>query len=291
MKISLMSIAFRNLYREGTMEVSDFVRYCAQLKLDGVEITCSDEEGIYGKVEQALEETGLIVSSYNLNLPLLSVDKAERTAAWRAFQEGVRRAKALVARSVMLFPSPLEYTDPDEERRKWIEMCRECAGYAEDEGVLLTMENVGFPKGIPLCGKVTHMREIVEGVGSPSFRLTFDTGNFIMAGEDPVAAFRSLAPFVAHMHLKDVVVEEGVRGERYTEVAIGTGIMDFQPIVEGLRARGYTGFLSMECAGPGDRAAKERMVEVSLQNTRGMLSDKPRTEQNRCIEELPGGAA
>ena len=285
MKISVMSIAFRDLYRKGEIGISDFIRICAQLGLDGVEITgvdeavCASKEGVHGSVEGALEETGLTVSSYNLNVPLLSADETERTEAWRAFREGLGRAGALRARQVMLFLGPLEYTDPDRERKRWIEVCKTCAAYAEAEGILLTTENVGFPRGIPVRGKAAHMREIVEGVDSPFFRLTFDTGNFVMAGEDPAANLRELVPFVAHVHLKDVahrvgvVIEKVAGGSRYTEVAIGTGIIDFQPIFEELKMRGYAGSLSIECAGPGDRAAKERMVEISVQNTREMLAN------------------
>ena len=267
-----MSLAFRHLYRNGEMDISDFIRMCARLGVDGVEITQNDEGCVHERTTHALEETGLTVSSYNLNLPLLSLDEAERTEAWSAFHRGLKRAKALRARSVMVFPGLLEYTDPDEERKRWVEACKDCAAYAEAEGILLTMENVGFPKGIPVRGRVAYMKEIVEGVGSAFFRLTFDTGNFLMAGDDPADDLRQLAPFVAHVHLKDVVTEEVARDRRYTEVAIGTGIMDFQSIFEELKTRGYTGFLSLECAGPGDRATKERMVETSIRNTSKMLS-------------------
>ena len=271
MKISVMSIAFRELYRKGEMDVSDFVRICAQLAVDGVEITRSDEQGVEQRTEQALKETGLAVSSYNLSAAILSADQARQTEAWEAFRDGLDRAKRLRAGSVMVFPGPLQYTDPDRERKSWIAACKVCAAYAEAKDLLVTMENIGSQQGIPIRGKVAHMREIVEGVGSPFFRLAFDTGNFLMAEEDPGAALQELAPFVAHIHLKDVVIRRVGREGRYTETAVGAGVVDFQPIFEELRARDYAAFVSLECAGGGGRAPKEHMVEISVRNTRKML--------------------
>ena len=49
MKISLMSIAFRDLYRKGEMDVSDFIRICAQLGLDGVEISVRNARKMLGE--------------------------------------------------------------------------------------------------------------------------------------------------------------------------------------------------------------------------------------------------
>jgi len=266
MKISAMSIAFRSMYRE-EMQVSDFVRYCARTGLDGVEIARADEEGVEEEVGEALKETGLVLASYNFGVGLLSSDEGNRTHAWEEFRKGLKRAKTIGARSVMLFPGPLGQGDPDEERRRSIEACRKCSEYAGKEGILLTVENVGSPKGLPVQGRIEHMLEIVEGVNSPNFRLTFDTGNFVMAGEDPVEAIGKLAPFVVHVHIKDVLRD----GERYKEVAVCEGIVDFKAIFRKLKAYGYDGFLSLECSGPGDRAAKESMVELSLRNLREIL--------------------
>jgi len=268
MKISAMSIAFRSLYREGEMQVSDFIRYCARIGLDGVEITRVDEEGVEEEVEEALKETGLVVASYNFGVGLLSSDEGERAHAWEEFKKGIRRAKALKARSVMLFPGPLGQEDPDEERMRLIEACRRCSEYASKERMQLTMENVGSPKGIQVHGRAEHMSEIFEGVNSPNFGLAFDTGNFVMAGEDPVEAIGKLAPFVVHVHLKDVVRNCG----RCKEVAVGEGVVDFRAIFRELKSHGYESFLSLECSAPGDRTAKERMVELSVRNVKGMLA-------------------
>ena len=79
MKISAMSIAFRSLYRS-EMEITDFIRYCAQAGLDGVEISSVDEEGIEQEVDQALQETGLAVCSYNCRAGFLGCSEREMTS-------------------------------------------------------------------------------------------------------------------------------------------------------------------------------------------------------------------
>lgn len=272
MRLSVMSIAFRGQYRTGRMDIADFIRFAHDAGCDGVELTAADESGFEDQVEQALAATGLPVSSYNLRVELLAGEAAARQAAWDQFQQGVARARALDAAGVMLFPAPLDCEDPVAARQLLVTACRRCAEHAAQEGVRLTMENVGSPAGLRLIGQPDHMRQIVEGVDHPAFRLTFDTGNFAMGGQDPLAAFADLAPFVTHVHLKDVAPRNAGNATQYSEVAIGAGMLDFGAFFRALRARAYQGFLSVECAGAGGRAAKEEMISTSVRNTRAFLA-------------------
>lgn len=268
MKLSMMSILFRAQYREGTVAISDFIRYAAETGVEGVELTRVDETGAEKDVDAALAQTGLAVASYNVRVALLSAEAAERSAAWEIYRQGLRRAKALGASSMMLFPGPLGIRSADEERKHLVQALRECARIASGEDITLTMESMGVPPNVQVHGTISHMLEIVNGVDSDNFRLAFDTGNFIYAGEDPSEAIRKLAPFTAHVHLKDIVKKEGT----CVEVAIGTGIVDYSAILQELAKVGYNGFLSVECAGEGDVEAKKAMMGESVTNARKFSS-------------------
>ena len=272
MHLSVMSIAFRSLAEEGAGTLADLIRFCAGLEVQAVEIAQVDEgpgPGGPASVDEALRDTGLSVASYNCRLPLLSEDRAERNEAMAAFGEVVTRARALAAPGVMLFPSPTGLTSPESERARLIEACEACAGRAGEQGIALTVENVGTETGRAVVGTAAHMLELVRGVGPhPHFGLVYDVGNFVHAGDEPWAALEKLWPHTLHVHLKDLVED----GEGYEEVAIGEGAVDVRGIVREIRRRGYGGCLSLECASEGDRAACERMVATSVANVRAMLA-------------------
>ena len=270
MKTSVMSLAFRSLMTRGEATLSEFIQFCAGLRVDGVELTQVDEEATpegHEALEGVLQETGLKVSSYNFRLPLLSASSSELAQATDEYRELIPRAKSLGATALMLFPVPTGVSAPKEERRQLIEACRRCAQIAGEEGITLTLENVGTPTGRQVIGTADHMLQVVEGVGSPHFRLVFDSGNFLYTGGDPVGALKTLMPHVAHVHVKDAVTDQ----ETVREVTIGEGIVDFPTLFGVLRANGYDGYLSIECAGEGDRSDKESAVERSVAAVRDML--------------------
>ena len=47
---------------------------------------------------------------------------------------------------------------------------------------------------------------LVEGAGADVAGITFDTGNVLARGEDPVAAARRVAPYVHSTHIKDAIL-------------------------------------------------------------------------------------
>jgi len=266
-----MSILFRNEYGKGKATVADFIRHCARAGIRAVEISRSDEMTAAGDVERALLESGIAVSSYNLAPVLLHEDTLERRRAWQEFDRGIERATMLRSRCAMLFPGPLGKKSPEEERRSLVEALRECVRHVPAGGPTLVMENVGMAERAPIHGRTRHMRQIVEDVASPRFRLAFDTGNFMYVEEDPVAALSELLPCVVHVHLKDVVR----RGGRCVEVPIGTGSVDFPALFKILADACYDGYLSVECAGDQERSEKEEMLAISLRNVERLLDRIP----------------
>lgn len=83
---------------------------------------------------------------------------------------------------------------------------------------------------------------LVEQVGSPYFRCTFDYSHLRLQGLDLVRSLKDLLPVSPYIHLKDV---EGTLGEhRY--LLPGDGETDYVELFRQLRMHGYEGFATVE---------------------------------------------
>ena len=87
-------------------------------------------------------------------------------------------------------------------------------------------------KILPSSSKTTS-RELIafcEEFG-PSIRIVYDTGNSFPVAESPLDFTRVIAPYVAHVHLKDYRVQWTDEGLRLVRCAIGDGAVPFQELV------------------------------------------------------------
>lgn len=107
-------------------------------------------------------------------------------------------------------------------------------------------------------------------VPSPMLRINYDTGNAWLAGADPYEGLRAAGPQLAHLHAKDISVEQSDK-ERGTVTgtpvgcACGDGVIDWERVVRILGEIGFSGVLSVEC---GTAAQAVR----SLEHLRGVLA-------------------
>jgi sugar phosphate isomerase/epimerase len=119
---------------------------------------------------------------------------------------------------------------------------------------------------------------LLEAVGSPSMGITFDFGNFVRLGEDPVEAMRKLGPFVYATHVKDLQVNPGVPPEEwyaYASVPIGDGLLDVPRLLQMLKDAGYTGLLAVEIdfLHPAYRNDEDAAVVQSVQRLKRIVAD------------------
>jgi sugar phosphate isomerase/epimerase len=92
-------------------------------------------------------------------------------------------------------------------------------------------------------------RAILEAVDRPNARLNFDPINFEVAGIDSVEALSTLAPLVAHVHLKGLDQAAGF-------CEFGRGRVDLTPELRMLLDGGYEGGFTVEYEGPFDRTVR-----------------------------------
>lgn len=127
--------------------------------------------------------------------------------------------------------------DPDIHRDEVVERMRALAAIAEGSGVTLIHENEKEIFGdIP-----RRCLDLVEAVGSPALRLTWDNANFVQCGVRPFTeGFAALSPYVAYLQVKDALLADG------TVVPAGEGDGEVRETVRAFAAAGFDGFASLE---------------------------------------------
>jgi hydroxypyruvate isomerase len=125
--------------------------------------------------------------------------------------------------------------------------------YAEEKGVLLCIENHGL-----FAGRSDQVISIINQVGSPALRSTFDTGNFLLVGQNPKDAVVDLKGYINHVHVKDFlrtdVEKEGntyraLSGDLFLGKIPGEGEVDLSYIFSELIKNNYDGWLVVEFEG------------------------------------------
>jgi inosose dehydratase len=129
--------------------------------------------------------------------------------------------------------------------------------------------------------------EIEELLARSDVGLCLDTGHLVLGGGDPVRAVRDWGPRINHVHLKDVrrsVIEALVREggdmmqvwRRGAFCRLGTGDLDIDAVLRGLRARDYRGWLVVEQDmipgpdAPTDAAASDQDKNRAYLRARGL---------------------
>ena len=152
-------------------------------------------------------------------------------------------------------------TVPEEECEKKETMrkaCRELAEYADSVGAVFAVET-GPEKGYVLA-------DFLDSLGAGGVRVNFDPANLVMCVDDrPEEALKYLGKYVVHTHAKDgIMLEKKVKeaiqidetqkkhaqmlamGEKYLELPLGTGDVNFDVYLPALKATGFDGFLTIE---------------------------------------------
>ena len=105
------------------------------------------------------------------------------------------------------------------------------AAQASELGLTLALENHG-----DLVDRGQQIVRFIQGIGNRAVRCNYDTGNawyYAKGALDPAAELDEVAPVVAHVHLKDPRVKDGLM--RW--VALGDGVLDLPGVGRLLRNR------------------------------------------------------
>lgn len=116
--------------------------------------------------------------------------------------------------------------------------------HASQYGLIVALENHGGLTTFPeQCNRILH------GVDEPNIGLNYDAANFDFYGVDPLRALQVLTVPIVFTHFKSVRCTADAKKE-YCRLRDGT--IDYAPIVDELKRRGYDGFWAVEYEEPAD---------------------------------------
>jgi sugar phosphate isomerase/epimerase len=257
-ELSLSMYSMHRAVKEKDWGTVDFLRFCSGENYRLVELLAHFWKDVRTELDDVVstaKSLGIGVTSYAVSNNFVSADSALREQALRKITDGLPIAAELGTNVIRVFSGSLAEGIQYEDAKGWIieglkEACRE----AERAGMTLCLENHG-----KLAGKGAQVKGLIDQVGSPALKSTFDTGNFLLVDEHPLQAFSDLKGYIGHVHFKDFKEQPNGRyksiGLRaYEGVPAGEGDAELPRILDLLAASGYNGAYVLEYEGTGVEA-------------------------------------
>ena len=168
---------------------------------------------------------------------------------WRNLETNAALARSLGLRLVTFHAGFLPHDPKDPEFKKLLERLRQVADLFAEFGLQLGLET----------GQETaeNLGDFLETLERPNVGVNFDPANMILYEKgDPIAALRTLAPWLRQCHIKDATrtKKPGSWGD---EVTVGTGEVDWPAFFRALREVGFSGYLSIE-----REAGQQRLQDI-----------------------------
>jgi len=244
MKLSLAGYSFsRFLPRNWTpeqlagakMNLDQFIHYCAELDLDGTELT-----GYYFPrdithaylmhLKQLTFQLGLDISGTAIGNDFCLAPGEARDAQLKMTRDWIDHAAVMGAPVIRIFAGRVPKGDSEAVAiERCVEGINESLRYAAERGVFLALENHGGITATP-----DQMLRIIKAVdASPWFGVNFDGGNF--RTDDPYRDMARIAPYAINAQLKVAV---SVNGRKQPA--------DMERIVEILKDADYRGYVVLE---------------------------------------------
>jgi sugar phosphate isomerase/epimerase len=149
---------------------------------------------------------------------------------------------------VLVFGSPKQRSStggltPAQAVRNLAEGLAKVAPYAAERGATLLIEALS-PDQSDVVTTLDEAASIVREIGHPGVQLVFDTHNAVAEVEPHQVLLDRHFDLIRHVHVNEMDGRQP-----------GSGAYDFQPVLEVLHRRGYTGWVSLEVFDmPGDPA-------------------------------------
>ena len=235
-KIGCCAYSYRKYLQAKTNPITlyDFLDICAELKLDGVELTSYyfPQPLTAAKVHKLARRVfllGLDVAGAAVGNTFCLPPGPERDKNIALVKQWIGYAVDMGAPCLRVFAGALPKGTEEGMGRKWVVECLEtCLPFAEEKGVMLAMENHGG-----VVADAAGTLAILEAVKSDWFGLKWDSYNYHTA--DPYADLAKVAPYAITTHIKTEIAPSGKKQPA-----------DYIRILSLLKAVQYRGYLHLE---------------------------------------------
>jgi len=267
-KLSAFPKAFmRQLCRDGTMTLRQWVELAAPLGLDGLEYYSGmlelQDPARWPEARWEVESRGMVIPMLCCSPDFSIPEPAARQAEIEKEKNWIRMAATLGAKYCRVLSGQRR---PGLSRAQGLDLvvgCIEaCLPEAERCEVTLILENHykddfwSFPE---FAQKMEVFCELVDRIHHPRFGVNYDPSNAFLAGDDPLELLRRVKHRVVTMHASDRFLAEGTLedlrreeggaegyAQRLRHGTIGRGLNDYDAIFRELRSVGFNGWVSIE---------------------------------------------
>ncbi|KGE20162.1 xylose isomerase [Paenibacillus wynnii] len=248
MKISVFYSHILVASEQTGLTVTDVLKQVHEFGIDAVELDLDQALPDKEEMKERLERANISVASMYAFFDFGNDPNVEPGLKF------IDTAAFLGAGKVLVIPGFIEESAGTEERdnalQRMVGALQVMCDYAEQKNILVTLEDFDdFRAPFSTSGELLWFMEQVPKLGC-----TFDTGNFLVLGEDELEAFEKLKARIVHVHLKDRSLDEGnggvpkitTDGTRLFPSPVGYGIIRIEEILNRLKANGYRDTLAIE---------------------------------------------
>ena len=187
---------------------------------------------------QWLLDQNLSICCVDTSCAFDSVDASERSAQVEIAVRHCELAAALNAPMIRVFPDKIQAGASREGTRERIAACLNEVARRAPSGVRVGLETHGdFARG-------REAALVARLAGRPNVALIWDVANALNSGDTIEESAAAVAPYLAHVHLRDARPFEG--REHWQPVLAGRGLVSFACAINELRKLGYEGFVCFE---------------------------------------------
>ena len=248
LRIGLNSYSFDRPLRDGSMTLSNVVRYCAQHGIEALDATGyyfpgypkAPADVFVRNLKREAFVNGVTVFGTGVRNDFTVPEAAARKNDVQLVKEWIEVAAKLGASVIRVFsgrsvPSGHSF---DQVLEWMIPDLKECVAYGQRHGVVVGLQNHN-----DFLKTADETIRVANAVNSEWFGIILDVGS--LRQSDPYAEIEKLVPYAVSWQLKEMA--------GYGAKEAPTDLRKVKAIIE--RA-GYRGFLPIETLGPGDAKTK-----------------------------------
>ena len=233
-----LSACIEWLFADETDDLAERIYKAAECGLQGVEFHLWRDKPIKA-IRQALDDTGLVLTSFCVDPRRSIVDRAQRAEFLAAVRAAMQPATELGCNRLIIASG---FELPGVSRSAHfdlaLESLAEAAQIASQHGATLLLEPLNTRVDHPgmYLNSVSEGLDLVEAVNSDGLRLIYDAYHSIVMGDDIRTILKGRMKWVEHIQVADMPG----RG------APGTGEIDWAAVCSMLEQEGYRGAIGLE---------------------------------------------
>ena len=270
----------RQLCKDGTMTLREWVDLAAPLGVDGLEYYSGMLEladpARWPEARRTVESRGMVIPMLCCSPDFSHPDAEFRAREIEKEKNWIRMAAALGAGYCRVLSGQRR---PELTREQGLALVaasiEACLPEAERCGITLIIENHykdDFWTWPEFAQKMDVFCALVDRIHDPNFGVNYDPSNTYLAGEDPLELLKRVSHRVVTMHASDRYLKEGTiedlrreeggaagYAKRLSHGEVGKGLNDYDAIFAELKRVGFDGWISIE-DGVDGMAQLERSV-------------------------------